>query len=182
MTIRLLTMGHGNLDQDAFRGLLAGAGVQHIVDVRRFPGSRRHPHFGSEAMHGWLAEAGVDYRWEERLGGRRRIDPEQADADPWWQVEAFRAYAAHTRTPDFAAALDDVLTVAEEGTAAVMCSESLWWRCHRRLVSDVAVLLHDVEVLHLAHSGALSSHRPAAGARVADDGLRYDRPSVGGHP
>jgi uncharacterized protein (DUF488 family) len=181
MTTRLLTVGHGSLGQDALRDLLVGAGVQHLVDVRRFPGSRRHPHVGSDAMRGWLAEARIDYRWEERLGGRRRIDPEQADADPWWQVEAFRAYAAHTRTREFSTALADVLADAREQTTAVMCSESLWWRCHRRLVSDVAVLLHDVEVLHLAHSGALSPHRPAPGARVADDGLRYDRSSVGGH-
>jgi uncharacterized protein (DUF488 family) len=172
--LQLLTVGHGNLDQEAFRALVTGAGVRHLVDVRRFPGSRRHPHFGSDAMRGWLAEAGVDYRWEERLGGRRRPDPAQVDADPWWRVDQFRAYAAHTRTPEFAAALDDVLELAGGGTTAVMCSESLWWRCHRRLVSDVAVLLHGVEVLHLAHSGATSPHRPAAGARIADDGLRYD--------
>lgn len=172
---RLHTVGHGNLAQDDFAALLAGAGVETLVDVRRFPGSRRNPHFATDAMAQWLPAAGVDYRLEQRLGGRRRIDPDQRDADPWWQVEAFRAYAAHTRSAEFAAGMADLLDdLARHRTTAVMCSESLWWRCHRRLVSDVAVLLHDVEVLHLAHSGKLSPHVPSAGARVAADGLRYD--------
>lgn len=172
---RLLTVGHGNATQEDFTNLLRDAGVTRIVDVRRFPGSRRHPQFGSEPMAAWLAEAGLDYRWEERLGGRRRLDPDDPEADPWWQVQAFRAYAAHTRSAEFIDALTELLaSLDDEGDTAVMCSESLWWRCHRRLVSDVAVLLHGVEVLHLAHSGRLAEHPVAAGARVAPDGLRYD--------
>ena len=171
---RLLTLGHGNLSQADFVALLAGAGVETLVDVRRFPGSRRNPHFAADAMSGWVDDAGVSYRLDQRLGGRRRMDPDQRDADPWWEVEAFRAYAAHTRSEEFAAGMDELLERVGRGTVAVMCSESLWWRCHRRLISDVAVLLHGVEVLHLAHSGRLTAHVPAAGARVAEDGLRYD--------
>ena len=172
----LLTVGHGTLDAAALADLLTSAGVGTVVDVRRFPGSRRHPQFSSEALQEWLPAAGIGYRWEPRLGGRRKVDPEQRDADPWWQVEAFRAYAAHTRTPEFAAGFGVVLEEVRSGPGrtAVMCSESVWWRCHRRLISDVAVLLHDVPVLHLAHSGALSPHPVAAGARVTPDGLRYD--------
>ena len=172
----LLTVGHGTLDAAAFADLLRAAEVSTVVDVRRFPGSRRHPQYASEAMQAWLPTAGIAYRWESRLGGRRKVDPEQRDADPWWQVEAFRAYAAHTRTPEFADGLETVLDEVRSGPGrtAVMCSESVWWRCHRRLVSDVAVLLHDVPVLHLAHSGTLTPHPPATGARVTPDGLRYD--------
>lgn len=172
---RLLTVGHGNASQDDFAALLRDAGVTRIVDVRRFPGSRRHPQFGSEVMAQWLAEAGVDYAWEQRLGGRRRVDPAEREADPWWQVEAFRAYAAHTRSPEFAAAMSELLDSLDgAGSTAVMCSESLWWRCHRRLVSDVAVVVHGVEVQHLAHSGKLTPHPVAAGARLTPEGLRYD--------
>lgn len=173
---QLWTFGHGNLPQDDFVTVLTDAGVGSLVDVRRFPGSRRHPHFSSDAMADWLPATGIGYRWEQRLGGRRRLDREEKDLDPWWQVEAFRAYAAHTRTPDFAAALGDVLAevAASDRAVAVMCSESLWWRCHRRLISDAAVLLHGMPVQHLAHSGKLTEHQPAAGARVADEGLRYD--------
>jgi uncharacterized protein (DUF488 family) len=174
---QLLTVGHGTLGQAPFLRLLAGAGITSVVDVRRFPGSRRHPHFAADAMSHWLPAAGIGYRWEPRLGGRRRLDRGDRDADPWWTVEAFRAYAAHTRTPEFADALGEVLAgCSGPGETAVMCSESLWWRCHRRLVADVAVLLHDVPVLHLAHSGRLTAHGPAAGARVTPDGLRYDGP------
>ena len=173
---RLLTVGHGTLPQDAFTRLLLDAGVATIVDVRRFPGSRRHPHFASEAMQEWLPAAGVGYRWESRLGGRRHLAADERGEDPWWEVAAFGAYAAHTRTAEFASAFTEVLTTAATGAGetAVMCSESLWWRCHRRLISDVAVLLREVPVLHLAHSGRLSAHTPAAGARVTPDGLRYD--------
>ena len=172
---RLMTVGHGNAGQEDLRALLKGAGVARVVDVRRFPGSRRHPHFGSAAMSGWLAEAGIGYSLEQRLGGRRRIDPAERDADPWWQVEAFRAYAGHTRTAEFTDALGELLgSLDGAGETAVMSSESLWGRCHRRLISDVAVLLHGVEVLHLAHSGRLTAHPVAAGARMTPDGLRYD--------
>ena len=175
---RLLTVGHGTLDQDAFADLLRSVGVTRLVDVRRFPGSRRHPHFASDALAEWLPAAGVDYRWEPQLGGRRRLDRTVADADPWWQVEAFAAYAAYTRTDGFRAALDDVLALCRAGReVAVMCSESVWWRCHRRLISDVTVLLHGLPVLHLAHSGRLTEHPPAAGARVAEDGVRWDHPA-----
>jgi uncharacterized protein (DUF488 family) len=171
---QLLTFGHGTLPQDDVVGLLQGAGVRRLVDVRRFPGSRRHPHVARDELEQWLPAAGVGYRWEPRLGGRRRSDPAEPDVDVWWQVEAFRAYAAHTRTDDFRSALDELLTGAARARTAVMCSETVWWRCHRRLISDVAVLLHDVEVQHLGHDGRLSPHRPAAGARITAEGLVYD--------
>jgi len=173
---RLLTVGHGTLDRDGLGTLLTEAGVELLVDVRRFPGSRHNPDVAGDAMAEWLPRAGVEYRWDARLGGRRRIpkdgDPE---ADRWWRVEAFRAYAAHTRTPEFLAALDELVADVEAREAtAVMCSESVWWRCHRRLVADVAVLLRGVEVAHLAHDGRTTAHEPSAGARVVDGLLRYD--------
>ena len=173
---RLLTVGHGTLDRDGLAALLTGAEVGLLVDVRRFPGSRRNPDVSTDAMSQWLPAAGIDYRWEQRLGGRRRLtsDDDQA-ADRWWRVEAFRAYAAYTRTPEFLAALDDLETdVAAHDTTAVMCSESVWWRCHRRLVADAAVLLRGIAVEHLAHDGRTTAHDPSAGARVVDGLLRYD--------
>lgn len=177
----LLTFGHGTLGQDGIVDVLSGAGVTQVVDVRRFPGSRRHPHVAREEVERWLPAAGIRYRWEPRLGGRRSTDPAAGDADAWWQVEAFRAYAAHARTDEFRAALDAVLQDALTGAAgqrtAVMCSETVWWRCHRRLISDVAVLVRDVPVLHLGHDGRLAPHRPAVGARVTGRDLVYDAAS-----
>lgn len=171
----LLTFGHGAASRAELTTLLGDAGVELVVDVRRFPGSRAHPHVGREALAGWLMAAGVDYRWEPRLGGRRSRPADQAEAarDDWWQVAAFRAYAAHTRTAEFRDALADLVADARSRTTAVMCSESVWWRCHRRLVADAAVLLHGLPVVHLAHDGRRSPHEPSAGARVTPDGLTY---------
>jgi uncharacterized protein (DUF488 family) len=179
----LLTVGHGSLSQERLGALLTGAGVRHLVDVRRFPGSRAHPHVAADALAGWLPLLGVAYRSEPRLGGRRRLPPDGTDEDPWWTVEAFRAYAAHTRTPEFAAGLETVLqdAVPAAGTVAVMCSEAVWWRCHRRLVADVVALVHERPVHHLMPDGRIAPHRPSAGARRAGDVLVWDRsPAVGG--
>lgn len=171
----LLTFGHGTASKDALTALLRDAGVALVVDVRRFPGSRDHPHAGREALATWLPAAGVNYRWEPRLGGRRSrsADPGEADRDGWWQVAAFRAYAAHTRTAEFVDALDELVGDAQARPTAVMCSESLWWRCHRRLVADAAVLLRALPVVHLGHDGRRAEHVPSAGARVGSDGLSY---------
>ena len=169
---RFLTAGHGTAGREELATLFTGAGVDRVVDVRRFPGSRRNPEVARDAMEQWLPEAGIAYVWEPRLGGRRRV-PKDADpaTDGWWRVEAFRAYAAHTRTDEFAAGLADL--VAYEGTTLVMCSESVWWRCHRRLVADALVLLAGVPVEHLAHDGRLVAHEPSDGAVVRDGQLTY---------
>lgn len=176
-TPTVVTMGHGTADQGQLTSLLIKANIRLVVDVRRFPGSRRHPHVATAELERWLPAHGIEYRWDPRLGGRRRLPATDEVTDPWWRVEAFRAYAAHTRTEEFAAALDELLTAvsATDGLVAVMCSESLWWRCHRRLIADAAVLLHQVPVLHLDHGGKLTAHVPAAGARATSLGLRYDR-------
>ena len=166
----LLTVGHGPDDRVALAERLTGASVGLLVDVRRFPGSRNNPDVRREALAEWLPAAGIGYRWDERLGGRRRLVPGEPVADGWWTVAQFAAYAAHTRTPQFAAGLDEVLAEAAAATVAVMCSESVWWRCHRRLIADVAVLGRDVPVTHLMPDGRLTPHRPSPGAVVGDDG------------
>nr|WP_239524215.1 DUF488 domain-containing protein [Geodermatophilus normandii] len=166
----MLTVGHGPEDRAALAARLRGAAVDLVVDVRRFPGSRANPDVRREALADWLPDAGVGYRWEERLGGRRRLPPGEPVADGWWTVAQFAAYAAHTRTAGFAAALDEVVDDAASATVAVMCSESVWWRCHRRIVADVAVLARGVPVTHLMPDGRLSPHTPSAGAVLGGDG------------
>ena len=166
----LLTIGHGPDGCEELGDRLSGAGVRRVVDVRRFPGSRANPDVARDALAAWLPEIGVGYRWEERLGGRRRIPSGEPVADGWWTVTQFAAYAAHTRTPEFAAALEDVLAEAAAEPVAVMCSEYLWWRCHRRLIADVAVLGRDVPVTHLMPDGRLRPHEPSAGAVLGADG------------
>lgn len=172
--MELLTVGHGTAGQDELTALLRDAGVERLVDVRRFPGSRKHPHVKREAMEEWLPEAGVEYRWEPRLGGRRRADRDSPDT--WWQVEAFRAYAGHMRTAEFREGLDRLLEDAGQVRTAYLCSETVWWRCHRRMISDFLVLVVGADVRHLAHDGTAAPHPPAAGARVDGGLLYYDGP------
>src|SRR5215212_7562369 len=165
----LLTVGHGPQGREALGARLAAAGIQVVVDVRRFPASRTNPDVAREALEGWLPGIGIGYRWDDRLGGRRRLPPGEPVQDGWWTVPQFAAYAAHTRTPEFAEALDGVLAEAGATAVAVMCSESVWWRCHRRLIADVAVLGRGVEVTHLMPDGRLTAHRPSAGAVLGAD-------------
>jgi uncharacterized protein (DUF488 family) len=166
----LLTVGHGRSSPEELPALLAGPGVELVVDIRRFPGSRASPHLAKDALAEALPRHGVAYRWEERLGGRRSLPRDLPSPDTWWTVAAFRAYAGYTRTPEFRAAMAELLADAEQRRVAVMCSESVWWRCHRRLVADVAVLAHGVDVRHLMPDGSLRPHGPAEGARLTDDG------------
>jgi uncharacterized protein (DUF488 family) len=168
--VPLLTVGHGPEGRDRLGARLSDAGITSLVDVRRFPGSRNNPDVRREALAEWLPAVGIDYRWEERLGGRRQLPAGEPVTDDWWTVAQFAAYAAHTRTPEFGAALDVLLDEAAATTVAVMCSESVWWRCHRRLIADVAVLGRAEPVTHLMPDGRLARHRPSAGAVVGDDG------------
>ncbi|WP_430332766.1 DUF488 family protein [Rhodococcus sp. ACT016] len=169
----LLTVGHGRLGRTEFVALLGSVEAESIVDVRRFPRSSRNPDMNLAAMTEWLPAAGIDYRHDVSLGGRRRLAAGASVEDPWWRVAQFAAYAAHTRTAAFQEAIQRLLQQSSRSRTAIMCSESLWWRCHRRLIADVAVLRYDRSVLHVMPDGHLSPHAPAAGARLSPDGLVY---------
>ncbi|ORW97415.1 DUF488 domain-containing protein [Mycolicibacter terrae] len=154
--------------------LLTGAGVGRLVDVRTAPGSRRNPDTAREAMQHWLPEAGVGYRWEPRLGGWRRVKGESPDVG--LRNDSFRSYAGYMRSDDFRAGIDELLAEATEQQVAVMCAETVWWRCHRKLIADYLTLVREVPVRHLMHDGKLREHRPTAEARVDGDVLVYDGP------
>jgi uncharacterized protein (DUF488 family) len=166
------TVGHGTASAAAFGELLSSVGIGTVVDVRRFPGSRRHPHFGREEMAAWLATAGIGYRWIEGLGGRRRGHAESPNVA--LRNAQFRAYADHMASAEFARAVDELLEVAGTSQAAVMCSESLWWRCHRRLLADHLVLVAEVDVEHVLHGGRIAAHPVTPGARRAGGRVVYD--------
>lgn len=168
----LHTVGHGTLPADELAQLLRDAGIALVVDIRTHPGSRRHPHFGRAAMEQWLPEHGLAYEWEPALGGRRK--PRPASPHAALKVPAFRGYAEHMETAEFGTALDGVLEEAATRPTAVMCAETLWWRCHRRLVADAAALLRNERVVHLMHDGKLREHPPMAEARVDGARLVYD--------
>jgi uncharacterized protein (DUF488 family) len=167
--VPLLTFGHGTASEEQIVELLRRTDVALVVDVRTAPGSRRHPHVARAALGEWLPAAGIGYRWEPRLGGFRTPAPDSPDVA--WRDESFRGYAAWTRRPEFQAALTEVLEEAARRRTAVMCSESLWWRCHRRLIADAAVLLRHTPTEHLFHDGRLVVHQPHPAARVTDDHL-----------
>lgn len=169
----ILTVGHGTLAADAFTTLVRDAGVEEIVDVRRFPGSRRHPHFGKDVMGGWLNAAGVSYRWLPELGGRRRSDP--ATANVGLRNLQFRAYADHMASAEFADGVSRLLGGTDE-LRALLCSEALWWRCHRRLLADHLVLVDGIAVEHLFHDGRRAAHPVTEGAAVEDGVVVYRGP------
>ena len=165
----LITFGHGTASAERIVELLHSAGVTALIDVRTAPGSRRNPHVARAELERWLPANGISYRWEKRLGGFRRPAPDSPDVA--WRETAFRGYAGHMRQPGFLAAIDELLAPADTGRQAVMCSESLWWRCHRRLIADFAEIARGVPVRHLMHDGTLAPHRPSPGVRLRADGL-----------
>jgi uncharacterized protein (DUF488 family) len=169
---QLLTVGHGTLGQAELSDLVRAAGVEVLVDVRTAPGSRRHPHVARAEMERWLPEAGIAYQWEPRLGGWRKADP--ASINTALRNESFRGYADYMRSAQFWDALDAVLDLAAQRRTAVMCSETVYWRCHRRLIADAASVGRRAEVLHLGHDGKITGHQLTEGARSEDGLLVYD--------
>jgi uncharacterized protein (DUF488 family) len=165
----LLTYGHGTETAEQTAAILAGAGIASLVDIRIAPGSRRNPQFARAALEEWLPEAGIAYRWEKRLGGFRKPGP--GNPDTAWHEDMYRGYAEYMRSPDFHAAIDAVLAEAEAQQVTVMCSESVWWRCHRQLLADFVAVARGIEVRHLMHDGRTEAHRPSPGLRLRDDGL-----------
>lgn len=165
------TIGHSTHAFPAFLDLLQAHGIETVADVRRFPGSRRHPQFGGEALSSALEANGISYHWFSGLGGRRRPDLLEAEGSAW-RHPSFRAYAQHLRSDEFADALASLLHVAKAGRTAIMCSELLWWRCHRRLIADVMVFC-GWQVMHIMGPGECSVHHLAPPVRVTPEGLSY---------
>jgi uncharacterized protein (DUF488 family) len=164
----ILTVGHSTHPIEVFLELLRGAGVEQVVDVRRFPASRRNPQYGAAALTAALAAYGIGYEHVGELGGRRPVLP--GSCNDGWRTPGFRGYADHLRSPEFADGLARLEDLARRRRAAVMCAEAAWWRCHRRVLADVLVT-RGWEVRHLMTGGRLVEHRPPEFMIVADDGL-----------
>lgn len=166
----LFTVGHGTVGIDTFTDYLLDARIESLVDVRRFPGSRRHPQFGSAALSQALCAAGVAYRHAEDLGGRRR--PLRDSPNNGLRNDGFRGYADWMAGDAFRAAFAALLEESRERRTAVMCAETPWWKCHRRLIADAAVLLGRASVVHLI-AGKQVEHRLTESVQIAGDGLVY---------
>lgn len=168
------TVGHSTRSMESFLNVLQAHRIELIADVRQFPGSRRLPHFGSEALQNSLEKRNIAYLWLPGLGGRRRPDPQSINIA--WRHPAFRAYADHLSTELFAEGFFELLTLAHGLRTAVMCAEILWWRCHRRLISDLLVFL-GVTVLHIRDDKAVEPHQLRLPAQVRGGRLVYDKPA-----
>lgn len=172
--MRIYSVGHGARTIDELVKTLASAKIGALVDVRSFPGSRRHPQFGKEALAAELETRGVEYAWEPRLGGRRKRGPVPSP-NPAWQVEGFRNYADWMDSPEFAAGLAALCERAERTATAFMCAETHWSQCHRRLLSDKLWALR-WEVVHLITPFKKELHHPPPFLRIEGARLRYDLP------
>jgi uncharacterized protein (DUF488 family) len=140
------TLGHSTRSAEELLQLLTGFGIELLVDVRRFPGSRRHPQFSRDTLAAALATAGIRYVHEPDLGGRRSARPDSPHTA--WRVAAFRGYADHMETPEFAQALARLERHAAVRPTAILCAEAVPWRCHRRLISD-ALVIAGAAVVHI---------------------------------
>jgi uncharacterized protein (DUF488 family) len=166
--VRVFTVGHGTRSSDELLGVLQEAGVRTLVDVRRFPGSRRHPQFNQAALASAVDGAGIGYRHAVELGGRLSGEPGE-ERFGCIEVAAFRGYAARMGTPEWQGALTVALA---EPVPCFLCAETLWWRCHRRLIAE---LLHarGHEVVHLLKPGHSQPHRPWEPISETRDGVLH---------
>jgi uncharacterized protein (DUF488 family) len=165
------TIGHSTRSIDDFLGVLNAYEIEVLADVRRFPGSRRLPQFSERALAAALNSRGIAYQWFQALGGRRRPDPSSINTG--WRHPAFRAYADHVLTEEFAEGLFELMMIAPGARTAVMCAEVLWWRCHRRIISDVLTSL-GFDVIHIRDAEHADLHGISAPGRVVRGVLRYD--------
>ncbi len=163
---RIFTIGHSTRPWAEFLELLREHGVEHLVDVRRFPGSRRHPQFAQEALSRALLESEIEYSHEPDMGGFRKPRPESQHTA--WRSVGFRAYADHMDSPEFREALSRLIGLASERTVAIMCAEATPWRCHRQLISD-ALVARGHEVVHVLGPTRSDVHTLNESARVLDD-------------
>ena len=169
----LYTIGHSTRTADEFTALLQESAIRMVVDVRAFPRSRTNPQFNSEALAASLAAVGIGYEHIAELGGRRRRPPgAPASPNSFWRNESFRNYADYTATDAFHAGLNRLGNLARSQRCAIMCSETLWWRCHRRIISDY-LLADGSPVLHILGSQKIepatltpTAHRQSNGTLV----------------
>ena len=164
------TVGHSTRSGEDFGQILTAHGIQVLVDVRSFPGSRRYPQFNRSTLNESLASIGIKYRHEPRLGGRRT--PRADSHNTAWRNASFRAYADHMETDEFRQGVEELLELAASARTAVMCAEALWWRCHRSLISDYLKAAGQ-SVVHIIDEVKTEEHPFTSAARIVEGKLSY---------
>jgi uncharacterized protein (DUF488 family) len=175
MSPKLFTVGHSTHPLDRFLALLAQHHIELVADIRRFPGSRKYPQFNRERLATSLPEASIEYHWLVALGGRRGKTTNGSSNNLGLRNESFRNYADYMLTEGFREGVRELLAVAAGKPTAFMCSESVFWRCHRRLVADY-LLVKGMTVQHIMPSGELRLHTLTEGAKVDAGELTYPQP------
>jgi len=166
----LYTVGHSNRAADEFVGLLLRNGVEVVADIRKLPGSNKYPHFNRNELANSLSLAGIGYVYLKELGGRRRRSKDSRNTA--WRNSSFRAYADHMESEEFRRGVDELLGYAREKRTAIMCSEAVWWRCHRALVADYLKSV-GVTVYHIMGATTNTLHPYTSAAKVIDGRLSY---------
>ena len=164
------TIGHSTRPLEEFVALLKENDIELVADVRSFPGSRKFPQFNREALEISLPERHIEYIHLKLLGGRRRVRPDSLHTV--WRHEAFRGYADYMDTPDFREGISELLELAGKKRTAIMCSEAVWWRCHRSMIADY-LKSTGVLVEHIMDAGKLVEHPYTAAASIENGELRY---------
>ena len=164
------TIGHSTRPIGEFLGLLAEYRIATVADVRSFPGSRKYPQYGREALAAMLAANAIDYEWMPALGGRRRVLPDSPNTG--WRNASFRGYADYMGGAELARGLDRLLTLGTASRTAVMCAEAVWWRCHRSMIAD-ALHVRGIDVVHILDARHNVTHPMTAPARIVDGRLTY---------
>ncbi len=174
MISRIWTIGHSTRKIDIFVSLLQENGIKVVADVRMFPGSKRYPQFGREALAQSLSESGIRYEHFPELGGRRKSKPDSDNTA--WRNESFRGYADYMETNDFRNGIARLVDLAvEAGPTAIMCAEAVWWRCHRSLISDY-LKVRGVDVLHILDKHKVDAHPFTSAAQIVNGALSYKAP------
>jgi len=168
--LMIFTIGHSTRALAEFVALLKTHGIAQLADVRRVPKSARHPHFAKDALDGSLAAEGIVYRHFPDLGGLRKPRPDSVNTG--LRHPSFRGYADYMQTEAFRNALLDLVQFSGVATTALMCAEAVWWRCHRKLLSDV-LLVRGVQVRHILSTAAPKVHELSEFARGKSGGVTY---------
>ncbi len=170
-TKTIWTIGHSTRTIDEFIGMLKSFQITLVADIRRFPGSRKYPHFNQATLQSSLRENNIEYRHFEALGGRRKARPDATKTA--WRNASFQGYADYMETPDFKDAMDELEAVASTRRTVYMCSEAVWWRCHRSMVSDF-LKIRGWQVNHIMGIGKETEHPYTGPAKIKENRLTYE--------
>lgn len=173
----LFTIGHSTRSLEEFTDLLQESQIGALVDVRRLPGSRRFPHFNDDVLAEKLPELGISYRRAEELTGRRKVSTTIAfEVNGFWNNRSFHNYADHALSSEFSESLQELIHAAQDTLTVIMCSEAVWWRCHRRIISD-HLLAAGQQVNHIMGPGNITEASLTEGAVIGpDDQVTYPEP------